>query len=261
LLNYFLGDADRRIRLDDEKNIRTAIDLSAVGVLSGDPSTNEFWIPSPLIRSVIWSCLSIRGQLSVPPPINVGKLDVVVAIKTSLPLFNKVTMIRALSKAFKNNRDTLTDIGRDDQVPNEHAYQVELTLLLRKWFSNTEEWHIDTEVNSATKKCDIVVTNDSGSRYVIELIAHALPEAKESSSAFNGSLVGHYKRANDYRVDLLATEAWIVNFTTRHPSKGYLWPEKSLQVRAIHVYHKLDWTEARVVTSPDDKVGTLIKLG
>jgi len=74
------------------------------------------------------------------------------------------------------------------------------------------------------------------------------------------SLEGHFERTDAYRKQLRATEAWVINFTTRHPSKGYLWPKKSLLVSAIHVYHKLDWTEARVVTSPDDKQGSLIKL-
>jgi len=254
LLNYFLASEDRRIFLEEEDNIQIAIDLSAVGVLAGDPATNEFWIPSPLIRSIIWSTLSFRGQLPVPPPISMGNLDVIAAIKTGLSLFNKTTMLRALSKSFKSNRDDETEVDRDAKVPNEHTYQVELTLILRKWFWGAEEWHIDTEVNSTTKKCDIVITNENGPRYVIELIAHAPPKGNSDS------LEGHFERTDAYRKQLRATEAWVINFTTRHPSKGYLWPKKSLLVSAIHVYHKLDWTEARVVTSPDDKQGSLIKL-
>ena len=85
---------------------------------------------------------------------------------------------------------------------------------------------------------------------MLEIVAHDTPK----------TLLAHYTHAQGFRDALAANEAWVINFTTRHPSNGYLWPEKSLQVRAIHVYHKLDWAEARVVTSPDDKEGTLIKL-
>ncbi len=60
--------------------------------------------------------------------------------------------------------------------------------------------------------------------------------------------MGHYERTQEYQKALNAHEAWVINFTRRLPAKGYLWPNSTL-VRAIHVYHKLDWTEAVVVTS------------
>jgi hypothetical protein len=178
---------------------------------------------------------------------------VIAAIKTGLSLFNKATMLRALSKSVKSNRDEETEVDCDAKVPNEHTYQVELTLLLRKWFAGAEEWHVYTEVNSAAKKCAIVVINENGPRYVIEIIAHA------SSKGASDSLEEHFNRTDAYRKQLKATEAWVINFTT-HPSKGYIWPKNSLSVSAIHIYHKLDWTQALVVTSPDDLAGTSINL-
>ncbi len=254
LLNYFLATETRKIRLTDSRVVQIAIDLSAVGVLAGDASTNEFWTPSALVRAVIWCTLSVHEQLSIPPPIHNGRLDVVAVIKTGLPLFNRETMIRAPDIASKENRDTGTEVKFKDPVPNEHVYQVELTLLLRKWLSDRLTWQVDTEADSGENDaCDIVITKERGLRYVLELVAHATPKTGK------GSLLEHYKRAQGYRDALAADEAWVINFTTRHPSKGYLWPEESLQVRAIHLYHKLDWTEAWIVTSPEDK-GTLIKL-
>jgi len=259
LLNYFLATESRKIKLSDSNAAQIAIDLSAVGVLTGEPSTNEFWIPSPLIRAVIWSSLSISGQLSVPPPIYNGLLDVVAVIKTGLPLFSRDTMVRAPDVASKENRDTGTEVKFKDPVPNEHVYQVELVLLLRKWLSDRLTWEIDTEADAeGSDSCDIVITKEKRLRYVLELVAHTTPYAGKAEKG--NSLEGHYNRAQDYHNALAANETWIINFTTRHPSKGYIWPEKSLQVCAIHVYHKLDWTEARIVTSPDDKEGMLIKL-
>jgi len=258
-LNYFLSN-ECHITLKDN-DIQKGINLSSVGVLTGDSYSNEFWIPSPLIRAIIWSVLSINEQLPVSPPVKDGYLSVVDVIKNGLPFFRKQTMIRSLVQSFKKNRDEETDVKYDQKVPNEHTYQVELTLVLRKWFSSSNAWHIDTEVNSESKKCDIVITNTpNGPKYVIELIAHAPLTAKKNSSDFYSTLKGHFERADKYKKILNAHEAWVINFTTRHPSKGYLWPNKSLQINVIHVYHKLDWTEAWVVTSEIDKEGTLIKL-
>lgn len=256
LLNNFLSLGDSKIRLQNNITTKVAIDLASVGVLAGDATTDEFWIPSPLIRAVIWSSLSI-DEPKVPPPIDKGMLDVVTAIKIGLPLFNRETMIRAPMTAFKQNRDTGTVVKFQDPVPNEHVYHVELLMLLRKWLKDIHKWEVDSEVNSGRDSCDIVIARGEEFRYVLEIVAHTTPKVGKES------LKAHYGRAASYQATLVANEAWVINFTTRPPSKGYLWPDEETQelVYAIHVYHDLDWTEARVVTSPEDKVGTLIKLG
>jgi hypothetical protein len=107
--------------------------------------------------------------------------------------------------------------------------------------------------------CTIVATNDQiePDRYILEIVAQSSHAGEKGQGK---SLEEHYQRAQAYHDTLGATATWVIHFKLHHPSKGYDWPEKSLNVGAIHVYHDLEWTEARVVTSPDDTEGTLIKL-
>ena len=165
LLNCFL--ANHKIRLNESHAVQIAIDLSTVGVLTGDPSTNEFWIPSPLIRAVVWSSLPIHGQLSVLPPIEHGLFNVVSLIKNGLPLFNR-------------------NAKRDTEGPNALVYQVELMILLHKWFGNLFTWQIETEAD-AEGNCNIIITKEQRKRYLLELVTSN--EVKENS------LEGHYNRA------------------------------------------------------------------
>lgn len=147
LLNNFLSLGESKTGLKDKSAIKVATDLASVGVLTGDANANEFWVPSPLIRAIIWSTLSI-DELTVPLPITNGLLDVVTAIKIGLPLFNRATVIRAPAVAFKQNRDSGTVVKHKDPVPNEHVYHVQLLLLLHKWLKGIHQWQVDSEVNS-----------------------------------------------------------------------------------------------------------------
>lgn len=244
LLYGFLAIGDRRLKLTKTEDIAIASSLAAVGVLAGDPTVNEYWIPSKLIRACIWSSLSFTDLIDVPPPIESGRLNIEKLITTALPLFSATTMTHALSNASKQNRDTGTDVPLKSPVPNEHVYHTEITIILRKWLSSVHSWSVDTEANSGKDSCDIVVTKDEATEkycYALELVAHATPYKSKDS------LEGHFLRAADYKQNLKADEMWVINFTTRHPSKGYMWPLDS-SIYAIHVYHKLDWSIAIVTT-------------
>jgi len=61
LLNCFLSnECHITLKYND---IQKAVNLSAVGMITGNPSTNEYWIPSPLIQEIMWSLLFIKEQL------------------------------------------------------------------------------------------------------------------------------------------------------------------------------------------------------
>mmetsp|Transcript_19795 Transcript_19795/g.27633 ORF Transcript_19795/g.27633 Transcript_19795/m.27633 type:complete len:670 (-) Transcript_19795:96-2105(-) len=250
LINNFLH-SEELVKFGETTTIQMAKYLAAEGVLEMDPKeSNCFKIPSPLIRAIILAAIPRKLQ-SVPTilPIQNNELDLLAIFVQGLPYFNTNLMKRAPSESFKKNRAGYADVSRDAHVPCEHCYHVELALLLRNWLP--EKYIISTEVNAASKSCDIMVTTPTSQRYLIELVAHS----------DDSDVISHYNRVGtSYKRQLNAKEAWVVNFTTRQPSKRYVWPEDHLETRAIHIWHDLDWKSAKLVQDKSDLIGQLIKL-
>jgi len=135
-------------------------------------------------------------------------------------------------------------------VPEEDIYHLEFALLIRDWFYGVG-WMLDTEfITNSKKSADLVITSPSKQRYVLELVAHE----RDGPATRSGSVEEHFVRVeNCYSKIQGVVELWVINFTTRKPSNGYVWPS-SKSVNAIHVYHTLDWKKASVSFSKHETV-------
>jgi hypothetical protein len=48
-----------RVKLEDKEDIRIAWQMCDAGIATGDPSTNEYWIVSPLVREIVYGLLKL----------------------------------------------------------------------------------------------------------------------------------------------------------------------------------------------------------
>jgi len=55
-----------------------------------------------------------------------------------------------------------------------------------------------------------------------------------------------------------ATDAWVMNFTTR--KTDYPWPKKSSSVRCVHIWHDLQWKNAALTFDDDRENAVEVKL-
>jgi hypothetical protein len=48
-----------RVKLEDKEHIRIAWQMSDAGIATGDPSTNEYWMVSPLVREIVYGLMEL----------------------------------------------------------------------------------------------------------------------------------------------------------------------------------------------------------
>jgi len=67
---------------------------------------------------------------------------------------------------------------------------------------------------------------------------------------FDGLICLH-RRARDYGQNLGINEVWVVHFTIQKESDDfrYPFPARALGVKAMHVWHNLEFSEMRIKTT------------
>jgi len=73
----------------------------------------------------------------------------------------------------------------------------------------------------------------------------------------------HFERTEETYMKLLQChEGYVINFTTQSYVPGrYVWPSPQSEVKVIHVYHNLEWSDASMTVLKDGKeVSTSISL-
>jgi hypothetical protein len=179
-------------------------------------------IPSPLIRSLLFDRvvqkLTGRPIPSIPPPLTRDYLDIEKLLKTALLSFDESFVVDTVGSSYK--------IFGNQKVPQEAAYQAELERILRNWLPSRVK--ISTQHNvGRRKRCDLVITL-SDSRFVIEIVASDSVKAVKK----------HYIWAREYADILNAKECWVLHLTT-DPSFDYPFPDHSLDIKVLHVFHDL----------------------
>jgi len=240
--------------------------LAAEGVLSPAPLPPLFKISSPAIHSLLMANMlpllqHPRPTLPVPFTYDGESLEVIQIIKGCLPSFNKDLLKIARWRAFKTCR--VPGYFNRKPVPQEDVYQTELYSTLRSWLP--VEFKVIPHPNSglilpedspgslkrteAARKTDIIVELSPTHRILFELVASA--QTKE--------LQEHFERAACDSLALNTREAWVINFTVVAEESSseqetqseqiykYVFPEPTKNVKALHVWHNLDFTHAKLV--------------
>lgn len=89
--------------------------------------------------------------------------------------------------------------------------------------------------------------------FAVEIVAHTYEYGRNNK----GSVEEHFVRCSKYyQAELDCKESWVINFTTRKPTKntndaGYKWPLESDKIRAAHIWYDLKWKNAIITIDSD----------
>jgi len=258
----------------DSTEIPLANFLAAEGVLSPDPLPPMFKIPSPVIHSLVMKNMvpllqHPRPSIPVPFTCDGESLDVLLLMKGCLQSFNRDLLKIARWRAYKACR--VPGSFNRKHVPQEDVYQTELYSTLRSWLPI--DFKVIPHPNSglclpndspgsrkrseAARKTDIIVELSPNHRLLFELVA----------SAHTKELQDHFDRATNDAEALNAKEAWVIHFTvvteadtttstrindTEEEAYKYPFPKASAKVKALHVWHNYDFTDARIFFVDND---------
>jgi len=186
--------------------------LAAEGALvrvegEGEPG---FRMAAPLIRNLLIKRILPLLQHPHPrdePPLRADtKLNFFSVLEKILPFFNRALMMdkRLQKKTCPGAPSPL--------APQEDVYQTEILSVLRSWlptYYRVLSQPLAIEQRGATGRpwhSDILITT-LGQTILVEIVAHASQK----------SVFKHVTRASRDSKVLQATEAWVLNFTTRDP--------------------------------------------
>eukprot|EP01112_Ceratiomyxa_fruticulosa_P007646 TRINITY_DN1987_c0_g1_i1.p1 TRINITY_DN1987_c0_g1~~TRINITY_DN1987_c0_g1_i1.p1 ORF type:complete len:734 (-),score=121.85 TRINITY_DN1987_c0_g1_i1:146-2275(-) len=187
--------------------------LVALGVLSLD--RGKYRVISPLMESMLKKITLPRLARKHELPLANGEFDVLLFLQKGLPLLSSQHFLQARKYSWKQNLASGVDELKNEQVPNEGAYQKELFALLKNWLPHGL-FLVLPEIYSQGNRCDLFVKNRKNDYTVLlEIIAHA-------ANTGDSGLTGHFLKTAYYKSDLKAGEAWVINFTTQR--EGFWWP-------------------------------------
>jgi len=230
--------------------------LAAEGILVPAPLPPLFTIPSSAIHSLLMNNMvpllqHPRPTNPVPFTHNGNSLDVLQLIKLSLPYFDHFLVTVAFRVAHKQCQ--VAGPWYLAPVPQEDVYHTELFATLRLWLS-TQLIQVISHPNSgldlpqtattqekrseAAKKTDIIL-NLGTSKILLELVA----------TATNREVKNHFQRALRDSIALKIQHACVVHFTVIEESIEYKYPfpAPNEHVMAIHVWHDVAFSRAKIV--------------
>jgi hypothetical protein len=240
LINHLLSKVEGELYNSDDS---VQLDLIGLGAIAIRGEYVE--VSSPLVRAILLKSIAKDTPYIPLMPVYKGLLHVPTLIR-AIKYFDGDAMRNAIKFNHKRNETANADSSLEDLVPQEEVYKTQLFLLLHSSLPNGFSPIVELAAPSA-RRADIAVESLAGDRVVVELVAHA----RDGPATRQGTVEEHIKRCEEkyYNIDNVK-EVWLINFTTRQPDKGYVWPTSN-RVSVIYVWHNLEWTSAVITVSPD----------